>query len=373
MNSEPFVSVLLPTYNGRAYLTKAVESVMRQTYRDFELLIIDDGSSDDTPEIIKGLSRRYSKITVITHEKNMGFVKTLNEGVEKAQGVCIARIDDDDVWCDERKLKKQATFLEEHLEYGLVGGGIIHVDERGKEIGRYLFQERDEDIRSVILADNVFAHSAVMFRKNLWKKVGGYQEKFHFFSDWALWLALGNISKFYNFPEYNTLYLEKEYRGDYGGRNTQIRRKIWANLQLAWTYRKDYPGFWKSCFLSVLRYVYSYMPFRHRLRFLLNRVRIFLIDSPGYTFLRTHNGQEQLKPLCVMGAGYVGLVTGVCFAEMGNQVLCVDRDIDKIEFLSHGVPPFYEPLLEELLRKNLSEKRIRFTADIQAGVQACDI
>ncbi|MDO8470606.1 MAG: UDP-glucose/GDP-mannose dehydrogenase family protein [bacterium] len=77
--------------------------------------------------------------------------------------------------------------------------------------------------------------------------------------------------------------------------------------------------------------------------------------------------------MCVMGAGYVGLVTSVCFAELGNQVICMDRDKDKIEALSRGIPPFYEPGLEELLYKNLSAGRIRFTADAKEGVQACDI
>lgn len=280
MNSKPLVSVVLPTYNGGAYIAKAVESVMRQTYRNFELLVVDDGSSDETPEILKELGRRYAKLAIITHQENSGFVKTLNDGVKSVQGVYVARIDDDDVWRDEQKLEKQVAFLKKHPEYGMVGTGIIQVTPEGREIGRYLFVEHDKDIRKMILADNAFAHSTVMFKKELWEQAGGYQEKFHFFADWGLWLAIGRIAKFYNFLEYSTLYLEKEQGGNYGRRNTQIRRKIKAHIQLALQHRRDYPGFWKALFLAFAKYGYSYIPFRHLIRPILYRLRIFLFRSP---------------------------------------------------------------------------------------------
>lgn len=372
MNSEPFVSVVLPTYNGSAYVARAIESVVRQTYRNFELVVVDDGSTDGTKEILRQFGRRYPKLVVVTHETNKGFVQTLNDGVAHARGAYIARIDDDDEWCDERKLEKQVIFLREHSEYGLVGGGIIRVDQQGRELGRYIFPERDEDIRNVILADNAFAHSAVMFRKDFWEQTGGYRPEFHFFADWALWLAIGKISKFYNFPEYFALYLEKEQSGNYDGRDKHIRRKIGANLLLAWRYRKQYPGFLRACFLSWARYGYSHIPFRFRTGSVLYNFRILLFGSPGHTLSHLEQEKKSHTPICIVGAGYVGLVTGACLAELGNEVICVDRDEGKIERLRNGVMPFYEPGLEPLVQRNVSEGRMRFTTDMEEGVRACD-
>lgn len=269
MKNNPLVSVILPTYNGGRYIKKSVQSVLFQTLQDFELIIINDGSTDETPEILSGFASVSSKIHIIENRINVGFVKSLNEGIEQAIGKYIARIDDDDIWFNPKKLEKQIAFLENHSDYVLVGGGIVSIDTKGREIARLKFPERDEDIRNTLLTHNVFAHSTVLFRKSVLDEYGGYENEFGFFSDHALWLKIGRVGKMYNFQEHFSFYVDKEQDSNYSGRNLEIRRKLFANLRLRMTYRTDYPGFLKAIFFVCIRYVYSFLPMRQRIHLLM--------------------------------------------------------------------------------------------------------
>ena len=223
-------------------------------------------------------------MVVMRHEKNLGSVRSLNDGVIGAHGKYIARIDDDDVWCDKEKLAKQIEFLEEHSDYALVGSGIIKIAPDGSKIGRYLFPEEDIDIRKTILVANPFAHSSVVYRKSMWRAAGGYEEKYGFFADRALWLKMGTLCKFYNFPEYGIWYLEKEHGGRYERRNTSIRRRVKANTELVWRYRNRYPGFRKALCIAWANYAYSFMPFRYKMYPFLLRSKRFLFGFSGHTY-----------------------------------------------------------------------------------------
>ncbi len=266
MNTEPLVSVIIPTYNGKKYLGVAIDSVLSQTYKNIEVIVINDGASDGTKQVIEKFIEKDARIISVENESNLGFVKSLNKGIGYAKGKYIARLDDDDSWASPQKLEKQVEFLEAHPEYVLTGGGLIQIDGSGEEMIRYLFPEKDEDIRRVILVDNVIAHSSVVFRKDSFVQVGGYDEQFGFFADRELWLKLGKIGKCYNFPEYFIFYLDKEWDNvNYNSRNEQIRRKLNLNIKLRKRYRYDYPGFYKSLLLCVTSYIYSFLPFRKKI------------------------------------------------------------------------------------------------------------
>jgi len=285
MNTEPLVSVVIPTYNGEKYLGAALDSVLRQTYRNMEVIVVDDGAVDGTKNIIEKFKQKDSRITSIHNEHNVGFVKSLNSGIARAQGEYIARLDDDDSWIDPAKLEKQVGFLEQHPEYVLAGGGLVQIDSKGEEMIRYLFPEKDEAIRKAILVDNVIAHSCVVFRKDAFLKAGGYDEQFGFFADRDLWLKLGKIGKLYNFPEYFIFYLDKEWdKKKYNSRNEQIRRKLGLNIALRKKYRYDYPGFYKSLLLCITSYIYSFLPLRKKIWPALFGLRGLMLGPSPYQY-----------------------------------------------------------------------------------------
>lgn len=286
---NPLVSVIIPTYNGEEYLGLALDSVLHQTYKTIEVVVVDDGSTDGTEAMILKYREKDSRIIHLKNENNVGFVKSLNRGVASAHGKYIARLDDDDVWIDTCKIEKQVIFLEKNPEYVLVGGGLIRVNSNRKEMIRYLFPQKDEEIRKAILVDNIFAHSTVVFKKEAFSQVGGYDEQFGFFADRELWLKLGRIGKFYNFPEYFIYYLDKEDdASNYNSRNNHIRRKLKLNITLRKNYRYDYSGFYKSLMLCVASYIYSYLPYRQKFRWVLFKIRVFIFGNPPYTYFDNH-------------------------------------------------------------------------------------
>jgi glycosyltransferase involved in cell wall biosynthesis len=254
----PAISVILPTYNRATLLRRAVQSVLSQTFQDWELIIVDDASTDDTQEVIKNLCRQDSRIINMRNEKNNypDIAKTLNGGLAAARGKYIARIDDDDYWIDDGKLRKQYDFLESHPDHVLVGSGMIVVDKDGVEQYRFLKKENDDEIRKFALRANPFAHTTVMFRADVARRVGGYGN-WDYAEDWDLWLKMGNQGKLHNIPEYLAAYT-------FAGQNKSfvyLRKQSRTILRFIIAHRHEYPDFWKGYFLNGVQYVYSFMPF----------------------------------------------------------------------------------------------------------------
>lgn len=283
MNGIPLISIILPTYNRAEYISKAIESVFLQTFKDFELIIVNDGSTDNTPKILSEFEKKDSRVKVITNTTNIDLVKTLNKGIRAAQGKYIARIDDDDIWSDPKKLEKEFSFLENNSDYVLVGGGVVRIDAQGKEIMRYLLSEKDEDIRKAILQNNTFAHSNVLFRKDAWERVGGYNEELKFSEDWDLWMRFGTIGKFYNLQEYFLKYI-KDGQNKMNDNTSIIRENAKNNIKLRWKHRKSYPGFLKAYCFGIAHYLYSFVPFRDISHVFFSSLRRRLFGQPAYTF-----------------------------------------------------------------------------------------
>lgn len=282
---KPLVSIILPAYNREKYIEKAVRSVLNQTYRNIELIIIDDESTDKTPKMISELSGKESRIIILTNKTNLGLVRTLNKGIKMAHGKYIARLDDEDFWCDTKKLEKQVDFLEKNIEYALVGGGAIKIDKKEREIMRYLLFENDEDIRKSILVDNAFAHVTVLFRRDIWEKVGGYDEEFDGFEDRDLWLKIGRLSKFYNLQEFFACYLGHDYKNpSYLTKSYGRTEQVKISIKLIKKYRNDYIGYRKAYLFCWASYFYSFLPFRQRLRPVLLKLRSKIIGPPAYKY-----------------------------------------------------------------------------------------
>lgn len=178
------ISVLLATYNDEKYIKEAIDSVLNQTYRDFELIIIDDGSSDSTADIISGYNDQ--RIIFIKNERNMGLPYSLNRGMEIAKGEYIARMDGDDI-CFPQRFKKQLEYMEQHPEITICGTNRLDFVGRGKNRGKRYFPEESEALKAILLFGNPIAHSSWFIRKDdLEKYHFKYNEEFRYSQDYEL-------------------------------------------------------------------------------------------------------------------------------------------------------------------------------------------
>lgn len=257
MANQPLISVVIPTYNRLNTLLRAIDSVKIQTYKNWEILIIDDKSDDGTKEKLEEMQKNDERIRYFRVEVNdvPGISKYLNYGIKQAKGKYIARLDDDDFWCFDDKLKMQVNFLEKNPEYILVGGGMIIIDENGKEKFKYFKNEKDNEIRKKALMSNPFTHAVVMFRKDVAESIGGYKN-FKHVEDWDFWLRLGKEGKLYNFQEYFGKYLSS-------GENLSFihqRRQTKIILEIIKLHKKDYPNYWKGYIINFTQYIYSCLP-----------------------------------------------------------------------------------------------------------------
>lgn len=252
INTKIIVSIILPTYNGARYIKRAIDSVIAQTFSDWELLVIDDGSKDDTGNIVKEYTNKDSRIIYLKNEINLGIQKTLNKGLKEAKGKYIARIDDDDEWIDKDKLKKQIEFLENNKDYVLIGTGVVVVGEEGIELMRYLLPETDIEIRNKILSKNCFVHSSVVFKKDTALTFGGYDESkdSKHIEDYDLWLKLGTIGMFANLPICGLKFTQRE------GSISSIHKleQFKKNINLIKKYKYKYSKYYRSIIFSYLRF-----------------------------------------------------------------------------------------------------------------------
>jgi len=195
MESRLPITILLPAYNAAPYICQAIDSVLAQSFTDFELLIINDGSTDDTEELIK----RYTDKRIRLHtQENKGLIETLNYGLQIARGTYIARFDADDV-CYPDRLKIQYDFLINNPGYVLVGTEADYADEQGNFIFTYHFRDyEDEEIKGSAFRTCPFIHSSVMYLRQAVIDAGGYDKNAITFEDHLLWRNLSSFGKMKN-------------------------------------------------------------------------------------------------------------------------------------------------------------------------------
>ena len=192
------VTVLMPAYNAGKFIAEAIESVLQQTFTDFELVIIDDGSTDNTAEIIQSFSDR--RIHLI-HQSHNGIAAALNKGLGIVESEYIARFDADDI-CFPDRLMQQVSFLDENQDYIITGSDAEYISEDGEHLFyfRCIGHTHDEIIEK-INSYCPFIHSAVMYRKNAVIKASGYSIHAHNFEDYLLWTQILKFGKFANLPQ----------------------------------------------------------------------------------------------------------------------------------------------------------------------------
>jgi glycosyltransferase involved in cell wall biosynthesis len=198
MNS-PTVSVVMSVFNGQAFLREAVESILGQTFGDFEFVVIDDGSTDQTSDILAEYMRRDARMHVV-RQKNRGRTESLNRGIDLGRGKYVARMDADDVALPDR-LERQIDFLEKHSDVGLVGGVVELIGREGNVLRIVRPPVDDIEIRSLLLQYNPMWHSAISMRTAVVLAAGRYRTMFSESEDYDLWLRLSEQTRLANLDE----------------------------------------------------------------------------------------------------------------------------------------------------------------------------
>lgn len=186
---DPKISVLMAVYNGEKSVRKTIASVLNQTYSDFELVIIDDCSTDKTLEIIQSYSDSDPRLVVSTNKTNIGQINSLNLGLGKAKGVYIARTDAGDISLPQR-FEKQVAYLEEHPEVVVVGTGAVRYDAEGRVIDVLRMPSDPARMRQMAVVTSPIIHVSVMMRKETIIQADGYHPDYFISADYQLWSKL---------------------------------------------------------------------------------------------------------------------------------------------------------------------------------------
>ncbi len=234
----PLVSVLLPVYNGKKYLRAAIDSILDQTYRNFELLIINDGSKDGSAEI----ANAYTDARVrVYHQENRGLSATLNRAIGLARGQYLARQDQDDVSYPTR-FEKQVAFLERHPDHGMVGAWaeIWVGSDRTERVHKHPCMS--PVLKFELLFNNPFVHSSMMIRKDVFERVGQYstdplrQPP----EDYELWSRVSREYEVANIPEILHVYREVPKSMSRSGVNPFLSRLMMISSEnISWYYGKE--------------------------------------------------------------------------------------------------------------------------------------
>ncbi|HDP69639.1 MAG TPA: glycosyltransferase [Actinobacteria bacterium] len=240
----PKVSVIMSVYNGEKYLKESAESILHQTFPDFEFIIVNDGSTDKTPEILRSFNDERIKVI---NQENMGLTRSLNKAINLVRGEYVARMDADDVSFPER-LEYQVKFLDENPDVGMVGTACKEIDSKGRLIGDCVFPTIDNELRKVLIKYNPFVHASVMIRRTVIDKAGIYDESFSSAQDYEFWFR---IAKFYKIANLAQLLLVRRYTTrniSIEKENEQIKNSV--NIRRKAIKEGQYP---LRCYIYLLR------------------------------------------------------------------------------------------------------------------------
>ena len=234
---QPRITVLMPVYNGEKYLREAIGSVLNQTFRDFELLIIDDGSTDGTQEIASRFGD--SRIRLEKNDINLGLIATLNRGLDLAQGEFIARMDCDDISFPER-FARQVEFLDRHPDIGICGTWYKKISSHKTITIRAPVGHGT--IRFLLLFDNPFLHSTMVMRRSVLKNRGlRFDPRYRHAEDYDFWARVSESTRTANIPEVLLSYrshsdsISHRFKNDQGAAADRVRYRQLINLGLAAT------------------------------------------------------------------------------------------------------------------------------------------
>lgn len=247
------ISVIIATKNGAYFIRKAVSSVINQTTNDIEIVIVSDGSTDKTVEIIKELMNEHSKVKLLELKENIGPGLARDRAIREAQGEYIAILDHDDEWISREKLEIQRNFLAINPEYSIVGSSQIELSFTDGSKKIFLHNKNDAEIRNKCLMRNQFVTSSIMFRKSDYLKVGGFSN-LRQGEDFELGLKLLIMGKGANLDGCDTRYFVSPngaHRSNKFGMNLSVLKTV---LKLG----SKFPKFYFAILKSLIRLSLSF-------------------------------------------------------------------------------------------------------------------
>ncbi len=226
--AEPRVTIALPVYNAAAYLDHALESILGQTYQSFQVICIDDGSSDGSLEILHKWRQRDSRITLRSRE-NRGIVATLNESLEQGTGTYFARMDADDFALPDR-LSVQVEFMDTHPGIILSGGNAMMVDPSGRHLKTVDPPLTHDAIWSLLIKGHAttLVHPTIIAKTSACRQIGGYREAYRYIEDLDLFLRMGKLGKLGNVPDTLLFYRQHLTSSNriHGERQRELKRQL---------------------------------------------------------------------------------------------------------------------------------------------------
>jgi len=229
---DPTVSVIIPTFNRAHLVSRAIRSVLAQTYQDFEIIVVDDGSTDNTKEIVKSFND--SRIRYVRHDENRGGSAARNTGIRIAQGEYIAFLDDDDEWLPEKLEKQIKKFKSLPKKFGVVYSGFSYVSERGKILSNVIPTLRG-NVYDSLLKDNILGSPTPLIKRDCFQRAGFFDETFPSCQDWDMWIRLSKCYYFDFVPDILAKHYVHENRisANLNARiiaREKLIRKYWADL-----------------------------------------------------------------------------------------------------------------------------------------------
>ena len=259
-NNTPKISVIMSVYNCFPFLSESIKSVLVQPLKDFELIIVDDSSTDKSIEIIRKFMEKDKRIKLIKNKKNIGLTKSLNKGLKIAKGKYIARIDTDDISLPNR-FQIQYQFMKENPNIFLTGGTAIIIDENEKEIKKYKPITNEGKLKKILKKCNAICHSTIMFKN---EKNNFYREKFYYSQDYDFYLKmLSEGKRLLNIPD---VLIKYRITPEAISSLQRTKQKLFAEkakefyLQRLKTGKDKYESFNPNDILSRLDSTYQYFP-----------------------------------------------------------------------------------------------------------------
>ncbi len=252
---EPIVSIILPTYNWKSeWLSESINSVLNQTFKDFELIIVNDASTNDIEKTILEYKNKDKRIVYLKNEKNLKIAGSLNKWIEHSKWKYIARIDDDDIRDDANKLKKQVEFMDNNPEYGVCWVSLLKcINEKWEIFSTRIYKSDYEDIRNIMLQTSPLAHPSVLIRKSVFVKCWMYDPSC-ITEDYDLWCRIGRSYKICNINSHIKYRVHENSYSNSKSRRTIIGK---ASLKVFWKYKKYYPNKIKG---FITRVYFLFMP-----------------------------------------------------------------------------------------------------------------
>lgn len=246
---QPLVSIVIATYNWKEkWFKQTLDSILWQTYKNIEIIIINDASTNNIEEVILKYNKEHNNIVYLKNERNSERSYSRNRWIFESRWKYIAFCDDDDIWKDKDKLKKQVKLLEDNEEYVMCWTSMIIIDENDMEVKKNIHISWNEIIRKSILIYNPFALSSVIVRKSVLLYSWLFNSDFNSVEDYDLWLRIGRFWKMCNIRDSFIFYRTRQ--GNTSTTSSLKQRKL--SFKSMWNNKKFYPNFLKALVWRVI-------------------------------------------------------------------------------------------------------------------------